>query len=317
MHVEVHEFEAVLALAEDLHFTRAAQRLRMNQAALSRKIDRLERRLGARLFERSTRSVTLTAAGEQLAARARTVLADIEDAIAATRLHGRHATGDLHLGFIGHVGAEVRNRSIELFSRHNPLVRLHLHSYDLRDLSSGVVSRATDLAFVWPPLPAPGIEQDVLYEEKRVVVLPSRHPYAERAAITPADIDCPVLDIVGADDNPVTRAWSDFWHLQPDRGVRRPVGAIVSTVDEWFQAVMRGVGIGTEVASAAVYYPWPGLAYVPLDEAPNSSVALAWRADSPQAMIDAFRAAAAQAVLDVRQSISAPTSAAAVYSSSE
>ena len=79
MHLELGQLRALTVLAEELSFTRAARRLGIAQPALSAQISRIERRLGRKLVERSTRSVTLTPAGEDLVARARRVLADAGD----------------------------------------------------------------------------------------------------------------------------------------------------------------------------------------------------------------------------------------------
>lgn len=79
----------------------------------------------------------------------------------------------------------------------------------------------------------------------------------------------------------------------------------MATVEEWFGAVLHGAGVGTEVASAATYYPWPGLAFVPLSDVVPATVALAWRADTTNPLVDEFRLAAREAVRAVGATVTA------------
>jgi hypothetical protein len=82
------------------------------------------------------------------------------------------------------------------------------------------------------------------------------------------------------EDDPTAFAWDSFWQLQPrPDGTRRPVGAIVATEEEWLDAVIRGQAISTTALSAAAFYPWPGVAYVPAKDLEPVTLAIAWRKD--------------------------------------
>src|ERR1700686_5257002 len=124
--IELRHLRYFVAVAETLHFSKAAQRLGMAQPPLSQQIRRLEEIVGHRLFDRTTRGVTLTLAGQLLAERARSTIEKVQDDLAQVRRLGRGEEGTLTVGFSGSVMFTGLPSAMEGFSRRYPKVELRL-----------------------------------------------------------------------------------------------------------------------------------------------------------------------------------------------
>ncbi|MFD9960681.1 LysR substrate-binding domain-containing protein [Amycolatopsis sp. NPDC058986] len=181
--------EQFVVLAEEEHFGRAAERLSMSQPPLSQAIQRLERALGVRLLERSTRAVRLTAAGAAFARDARHLLEAQQAAVGRARRIAHGTEGELHLGFISGITYTFLPRVLRLTRHRFPALRLHLHQNTSVELASMVRSGRLDLAFVRGPLADPdGLDLHEVAAERLAVALPADHPLAERTALRLADL---------------------------------------------------------------------------------------------------------------------------------
>lgn len=178
--MEVHEAKAFLAVAEELHFGRAAANLRIAQPPLSRLIKSIEKSLGAQLFERSTRQVSLTPAGAALLEPARELVAASEQARTAVAKSMTGETGRVRLGF---AGASI-NRQVGELARHvrthRPGVHLELHGSQFSHTAmQKVLGGSLDVAIGrWDFIPSE-LRSSVLGHEEVMVVLPSNHPLAD------------------------------------------------------------------------------------------------------------------------------------------
>lgn len=172
---DLRQLRHFIAVAETLHFGRAAQALHISQPPLTRSIQDLEARLGATLLERSRRKVELTPAGAWFLEEARQVLARLERA--SREVAGRAAGGEgaLRIGFVTIADYSVLPSLLSRFKAANPGVTLSLRELvteaQLEALSAGEL----DLAFVLPPLPAREIDSIAVNRETLVVALPERH----------------------------------------------------------------------------------------------------------------------------------------------
>lgn len=187
--MEVHQAEAFLVLAEELHFGRASARLRMAQPPLSRLIKQLEKELGAPLFERTTRSVTLTTAGEALVPPAQGLLRAAEKARQVVLDTVTGDTGYVTIGFAGastqrFVGALAR----EVRNNHRG-VNLDFHSSQFSHTGlQRVLDGSLDLAIGrWDFVPAE-IQSHVLAVEEALVVVPSGHRLAHESEVRMKDL---------------------------------------------------------------------------------------------------------------------------------
>jgi DNA-binding transcriptional LysR family regulator len=267
---------AFVTVAEELNFTRAAQRLFIAQQALSSQVQQLESRLGARLFERTTRRVSLTAAGERLLPHAVATLRALDAGMDELEAAQRAERATLRLGLSGTAMVPLVGATTRLFAERHPDVELKVSNTGLNQPAAGLREGAVDVAFVRPPFSADGLSMVTVLTEERYAVLPDTHPLASREYVRPADVvHEPWIWVEGTD--PETRA---FWSLEEFRD-GRPLraGTPINTVEEAFGAVAAGVAITCQAESAvrAVGAGFPQLRFVPLRDAPLAQVAVAWR----------------------------------------
>src|SRR3990170_2948615 len=166
--LELRDLRYFLAVAEELNFTRAAERLHLAQQALSAAIRALERDLGLELFTRSTRHVALTAAGEALVSGARHVLESAAEAVDQVKRVGTGHSGRLIIGFSTAAGSVPKVRDvIRRFSQAAPDVDVRLVEHDFGDPSAGLASGGSQVAFVFSPLPDERLEAITVFEDLR------------------------------------------------------------------------------------------------------------------------------------------------------
>lgn len=161
-----------VAVAEELHFGRAAERLDMAQPPLSRQIKQLEEELGAVLFNRGRSAITLTQAGERLLARGKSILAQMEDTRLEVRRLGQGAEGRLRIGFVGSATFGILPNIIKSFRANYPEVNLSLIPMNNAQLHRALVSREIDVAFARPALQDAEFVTRELLEEKLILALP-------------------------------------------------------------------------------------------------------------------------------------------------
>jgi len=264
-----------VVLSEELHFRRAASRLFISQPALSKQIKGLEERLHLSLFIRTRRQVILTPAGAALLPLARSALEALGAFAAKADLLRRGQHGRLRVGFIAQAANEITPRLVRAFARSHPEVDVDLRQSALDDSSAGLRSAAVDLALVRLPIELGGLEVQPLLTERRVVVLPVEHHLASRTQVSLADLRGEPR-LVTATADPAFRAFALEGALE-DRAASPE--SVVSSVDEFLEAVLAGRGIAMAPESARRFYSRPGVTFVDVRDATPSVVALAWRAD--------------------------------------
>ena len=277
--VHVRDLRYFVTVAEELHFTRAAERLYVSQPALSKQIRALERQLGAELFRRDRQGVTLTPAGAALlpyAERVLAVWAEGASALAEVRAAERST---LVVGMSTSPGRggllpAIRSR----FTAARPEVTVRLRQVGWDDPTAGLADGDTDVAFVWLPLPD-GDKGDrygwtVVAEEPRLVALPDSHPLAARAEVDFADlVDEPFLALP-AGAGPLR----DYWLALDERGGRPPrIGAEIASTEETYEALVAGLGICLVAAGNARLISLGGVITRPVHGISPSRYALAWR----------------------------------------
>jgi DNA-binding transcriptional LysR family regulator len=183
--MELRHLRYFVAVAEELHFTRAAERLGIKQPPLSLQIRQLETELGARLFRRLTRGIEITESGAQLLDDARRILDQVERAKAGVQSRARGETGRLHVGFAGATYFHPRVPAIvRAYRERYPGVLLSPHQSNTPLLVAGLRGGEIDAAFIRPPISGgEGLAMLPLVEEPMLVVLPAAHPLASRGAV--------------------------------------------------------------------------------------------------------------------------------------
>jgi DNA-binding transcriptional LysR family regulator len=275
MDVDTRLLRYFAAVAAEGNLTRAAQRLYVSQPALTKQIKQLESQLGVRLFSRSWAGMTLTAAGQALADRAPAVLAEWEQALAATKAAASRETQVLRVGFMSSAANEATQEIIAAFGRRRPGWRVDLQQAAWSDPTAGLASGDVDAALL--RLPFPGQEEvrtEVLLTEPRWVALPATHPLAGRDRVDFRELrDEP---FVAAPEE--TGWWRDYWLATAERqGHPVRIGYVTDQPDAWLAAIANGYGIALAPESAARYYARPGIVYRPVTGVSPSQACVAWR----------------------------------------
>lgn len=289
MAMDVHgrDLRYFVAVAEDLHFTRAAERLFVSQPALSKQIRMLERQLGTELFERDRQGVRLTAVGTALLPYARRVLADWDAAADAVERAKTEQQATLVVGMSTSPGRggllpAIRSR----FSEAHPQAKVQLRQVSWEDSSAGLADGSVDAAFVWLPVPdAERYEWVVVAEEPRHVAMPDTHRLAPREEIDFADLlDEPFIAI--PESAGVLR---DYW-LALDARAGRParIGAECASTDETYEALVDGRGVCLLAAGNAPLLTRGGVVTRSVRDISPSRFALAWRADDGRPLVRAY-----------------------------
>ena len=293
--MDLREIETFVALCEELHFGRTAQRLHLTTARVSQTIRAFERRVGAPLFERTSRSVRMTPLGEELHRATAPAYRQISDAVAAATTQARSMDGALRVGFLG-TGANESTADIfgEFRTRH-PACNLELVEVHCADPLTRLRAGEIDVLITRLPVAEPDlVVGPVLVSEPRMLAVPARHPFAALASVSVEDLARDtVIDIAGAAP--------DYWweaHVPQftPTGRRIPRGAAVATFLELLTQIAAGQGISPVVESVSRYFPRPDIALVPIRDMSNSEVALVWRSAGETARVRAFAEVASRFV---------------------
>ncbi|WP_405607855.1 LysR substrate-binding domain-containing protein [Streptomyces sp. NBC_00076] len=296
MDIHGRDLRYFTSVAEELSFTRAAERLFVSQPALSKQIRMLEKQLGVVLFERDRRTVRLTAVGEVLLPHAREVLAAWQAAEAAVEEARTAERCTLVIGMSTSPGRgllpALRTR---LVSRH-PDARPVLRQVNWADPSAGLADGSSDVAFVWLPLPdGDRYQYAVVAREPRLVALPDGHPLAARAASDPEGkvdftdlLEEPFLALP-----PEAGPLRDYWLALDARDGRPPrIGGVVGSAEETHEAVAGGQGVALLATGNAPLVVRDEVIAVPVRGISPSQLAVAAGQDDKRPLVLAYLAAA-------------------------
>lgn len=275
--MELRQLRYFVAVAEELHFARAAARLLIASPSLSQQIKALERGLSVTLFERSSTGVSLTPAGEQLLPLARSTIAAAEDVQQTAQRISQDRATVLRLGFLPFALTGTSRRLLTEFGRRVPDVTVQMRQYEWDDPSAGLLSGDTDAALVRPPFTgADKLHLVELASEPLLAIIAEGHDLAAQAEVTRDRLaQEPWLEAEVVTD-PV---FAQFWYLRDLRDGRPAVRTTAGTLEEWLAEIAFGRGINLVPSGLAEEYRRPGLAFVPVSDAAPSQLALAWRRD--------------------------------------
>ncbi len=258
--MEHRDIEIFLTLVWELHFGRTAERLHVSPARIIQAVKKMERRIGARLFDRTSRLVALTAIGRQLRDDLAPAYDQIQAAIARAVEAGRGG-GVLRVGFIGAGVGMFVYEVAEVFRARPPAGEVRALEQRYADATTLLAGDEIDvLLCVAPPLRPEVSESPVLFREDPVLAVSARHPFARRAAVRLDDLA----------RTPVLRPWL----LAPE------VDAL------------------TVPAHAQRFDSRPDVAYVPIEDAPPFAWRLLWRPSATTHQLRAFADAAQDVVAD-------------------
>lgn len=284
--MERYEIETFLALAEELHFTRTAERLLVSPGRVSQTIKKLERRIGGALFERSSHHVTLTPVGQQLYAELLPAHQQIQRALGNASAAYAGISGVLRVGFTAAWSGALIVRAAEAFNSRHLRCVVELQEVTYNAAIAALQGKDVDLVVAEPPVEDPAITVGpVLFTEPRALLVPADHPLATQETVSLEDLAVlPLITAVG-----VSRTWHDAFFPR-----RTPQGRLIrhGPAAAGWQEVLSLVGAGKGATVAAVragrYYGRPDIVYVPFDHAPPIEYALMWRDAGDTAALRAF-----------------------------
>ena len=289
--MELRHLRYYVAVAEELHFGRAAARLGIAQPPLSQQIRRLEDELGVLLLRRTRRRVELTEAGRVFLEEARRTLAQAEQAMRAAQRAQRGEIGRLDIGYVGSAAYDALPEALRAFRDRFPDVELGLHELSTAQQAQALHERRLDVGFLRPPLYDAALVHEVIVREPLVVALPATHPLASqrriplRALATEPFILYPRSVAPGPYDQLMSlcRAAGFSPRVTQEAVEMQTIAGLVAA----------GIGVALVVATVQDLRSG-GVVYRALaDAAPTMDLALAWCADDPSRVLAAFRAVAA------------------------
>lgn len=293
--MEQRDIEIFLTLVDELHFGRAAERLHVSTARVSQTIRKLERRIGAPLFERTSRRVELTSIGRRLGDDLRPAYQQIHDAIDRATAAARGVRGTLRVGFVGAATGQFVLEVARAFRAEYPDCEVQ---FSENQFSEGLAPlRGGRMDMVLATVAVHGARQSdltagaVLFEEDRLLAVSARHPFAGRPSVPFADLaHAKVLRTPAA----VPDHWDEALVPEPPAGCP-PVerGPSFDTIQEMLALVGAGYGTYPVPTQATTYYVRPDIAYVPIVDAPPYQWRFIWLSAAETARIRAFDRTAA------------------------
>ncbi|AHH99547.1 LysR family transcriptional regulator [Kutzneria albida] len=282
MDVDLRKLRYFVAVAEQLHFGRAAERLHIAQPVLSRQIRALEEELKAQLFVRDKRRTELTAAGEQLLADARPLLAAAE---ALRRRVGRAARGR-DTFTVGFMPGLIVTTAVRALAQRHPELTVEVVRTTWDDQVEVIRDGRVDVGYVRLPVDQRGLRLRPLLTEPRVAVLPTEHRLAGKEVISIADL---------AEDHllqppDAVPEWRDLaTELREGRRVPEPA---FHSVEEKLEHVAAGQGVVVLPLSVASFYTRPDLTHATVRDIADNQVCLAWDSARRSPLIREFVAIA-------------------------
>ncbi len=284
--MELRQLRYFVAVAEELHFRRAAARLHISQPPLSQQISALESELGARLLERTRRRVELTPAGEAFLRDARTMLAELDVAAATARAIDAGQAGRLRVGFVGSALLSIVPSTVQRFRRARPDVEVELRERSTVEALRAVETGGIDVALVRPPIDAGAdLRTEIVIRERTIAAVPAGHELAKLRRI-------PLGRLAGAPLVLFPRSQAPGFHdlLTGRLAATGTSPHVVQYAPEMLTIiglVAAGIGVSPVPASVA-HLALDGVTYRPLYRAPDTELVAVTRAGRESRLAEAF-----------------------------
>ena len=288
MELKLKDLRYLVAVAELRHFGRAAARCFVSQPTLSAQLKKLEQSLGLQLIERAPNNVSLTAAGEQIVARARRIIEASDEVVALARTQRDPLAGPLRLALLPTIGPYLLPRVAPAIRRALPRLELRLYEYQTAPMLERLRGGELDVGILALPVELNGLEVRELYREAFMVALPERHPLAAHDTLRAADLKGETLLLL--EDGHCLR--DQALEVCSRVGVREPQDFRATSLETLRQMVATGAGVTLlpELAVRGAYRSARGVALRPFARpAPVRHVGAVWRKTSARrAAIDAL-----------------------------
>lgn len=288
--MELHHLRYVLKLAEQLHFSRAAADLNITQPSLSQCILQIEQECGVRLFERKTRSVRLTPAGEEFASHAEKVLAELALLQDSMRKHSTPQSENLQIGTLLNMARLTINTCLVFFHRAHPQIRLTIHELLgslelLRQLEAGTFDAVFVILAPDAKLPTT-IENCPVLRGRVVAVLPTAHRFACRTSVALADLAEESL-IFPAKSHSLFAILAEACR---SNGFEPKIAAHISQAETGVEMAAKGIGVTLASSQFVDSIACRDVVALPVEPAISRTISLAYSRQSAKlAAIETFR----------------------------
>ncbi|HYH19621.1 MAG TPA: LysR substrate-binding domain-containing protein [Azospirillum sp.] len=285
--IEVRHLRYFRAVAEELHFGRAAARLHVAQPALTRQIQRLEEDVGVLLLKRSQRSVELTPAGALFLERTKMILDEIAKAAIDARRVEAGEYGRLTVGFIHSSTYGLMPAVLERFRHMYPEVELDLREMTVAEQLDALVRGTIDVGLLRPPASDPRIRMIAIFEERFLLVVPKGHRLAGAASVPLARLAGEPFIMFSQRQSPLFH--SRIMRMCENAGFSPNVVQHATQIHTVLGLVGAGMGVAV-VPETARNLHIPGIRFLRIESAPDPvHVALAWRRDNETPAVRSFR----------------------------
>jgi DNA-binding transcriptional LysR family regulator len=285
--MELRHLRYFLAVAEELNFSRAAQRLHIAQPPLSQQIRQLEDELGMQLFERGSRPLRLTEVGRFFQTEALGVIAKLDQAVAGARRIGRGQVGWIGIGYVGSAMNLLLPPVLKRFHTEHPDVEVLLYEMLAYDLPAALLDRRVHVGFARPGIDHGELIEESLYEEPASIAMPSDHPLADRREIAISELaDEPVVLYGGG----MTRGIDSHYLRSLFRagGIEPKVAIEAQHAESALGLVAAGMGVALTAAGFSRLQR-PGVRFVPIAApAPSIPMKVAYRPTERSPVVQAF-----------------------------
>ncbi|MGN9846047.1 LysR family transcriptional regulator [Nonomuraea sp. H19] len=272
--MELRDIEIFLTLAEELHFGRTAERLHITHARVSQVIKQQERRIGAELFYRTSRSVRLTRIGEQLRDDLLPLYAGLNDSVRRAQLAAQGVTGVLRVGLLP-VNAHDLRPYWDVFRARHPQWRLHIQSVRFAETFAALRRGDIDVLVAWLPVEEPDLTVGpVLFADPRVLAVSADHELAQRTSVS--------LEMVADFQHPDTETGPDYWFdafapRQTRRGRMIERGPFVHDTEDALTRTSMAETVTLFPAHMTRYWVRPDIAYLPIKDMDALLYGMVWR----------------------------------------
>jgi DNA-binding transcriptional LysR family regulator len=294
--VELRHLRYFVAVAEELHFRRAAARLHMSQPPLSQQIRQLEEEVGVQLLTRNQRGVELTTAGRSFYERAVEILQATDDAVREARRVERGEVGRLAVGFVGSSMYSVVPEFLRAFRARFEQVDLRLRELSTAAQLEALRNGRIDVGFIRPWGQIDGVMVQTVLRERVVAAVPDSHPLAASSRLRLEDVAAEPLVLIARREAPGLHD-AIFHSIALAGGV---AGVVQETAEMQTVIGLVAAGVGVTLVPESVRsLARSGVTYRPLiEELPSVELAVAWRPENRSPVLSAFLATVAEGRVD-------------------
>lgn len=279
------QLQCFLALTERLNYGQAARAQFMSQPTLSFQIKSLEESFGARLFDRNHKGVKLTAAGQHLAASARRILAEVENAHRNISGVSSHMPLRVCCSQVGQI--EILPRLMRHLAEYQPNLQLNVQYTIPEERIEALQNNKLDVLMLVAPVQAPAVTFELLRRESPIAVLPDLPQYRGRASISIHEFAANTLLIASERECRYGRSYA----IELMRNAHLSPPTVESPINLNFRLAMVASGKGASIGSKSLLLMrYPGVVFLPFEESlPRTMLGVAWRSDDTSESLKIFR----------------------------